>query len=449
MPRQKNFHAATSYKPNSFLPQIFNSPYTDSDYDTFEDFWANTVAGDCIDTIVDFTIGSGFKPKINAKDPRLTPEQKLNVEEKYKDLLFSLEEIDKKPSIDIKNKVDDQQRNASIFGRSILAFEQSGDMVMAVKPIHPRDLTRVFVRQDDWSLSSVYAFQKTDLLKTDEMIYFVNMSNSPIRRALHYGYSDMQRVIGHCRVLRRINEFDVPEMVESAWAGYGMVTVDNEGLAQEDRLSDLNMIRSHLNAGKFGIISGKKDEFGWFPFDLNPKISELSELINKYERGIIGHFKVPGALLGREEDQNMATLLGKIRIFINGVIEKKRSWINETLSRQWYHRNIKIIDPKALEDIEISVEFEAHIIESYVDVIDSIEKLKRIFPAIPDEELLRLAHLEQLVGKLKPEEIPEADQPLPSNMNSLKEIDNVINDGETKNKIQQLLKQQTGVRHGS
>ena len=51
------------------------------------------------------------------------------------------------------------------------------------------------------------------------MVYFVNRPDSPKRRTMWYGYSDLQRVVGAARAWRRIIEFDMPEITTSAWAG--------------------------------------------------------------------------------------------------------------------------------------------------------------------------------------------------------------------------------------
>lgn len=399
--RSKNFHAS-SYSSNGWIPQFFNSPYTDQDYDVFEDIWQNTIAGKCIDVLTQFVIGNGFRPVAKLKRHIADKNQEKAQIQSYNPIIDELIAFDQKPKINLVENTRNSFRNMQVYGRSVLAFEQGqGRIPFALKPINPRDLSRVFVRQDDWSLSSVYAFQKTQLIKNDEMIYFVNMANSPIRRTLWYGYSSLQRVVGIARAIREIYEFDIIEIAKALWAGYGLITVDNSGLSENEKKADLEIIKSNLKAGAFNIISGKKDEINYQKFDTDPKVGELMAIVNQAEKAIIGNFGIPAPLLGREEEANMATLFGKIRLFINGIVEPLRRELARTLATQWYERNLAILHPQLLNEISIDVEFEPILIEGWVDQLDGLQKLKNLIPTLPDTELLKLAGLEELTDKLQ------------------------------------------------
>jgi len=401
--KAKNYHGATKLAQSSFTPQFFNNQYNDTDYDTFEDQWANTVAGTAIDTKVEFTIGEGVRPKFNLKDKSLKGDAKQRVLDKYDEHIEALVEIDEKPHIRLNDHIDDLQRNALVFGRSCLAFEPDWRNITALKPIHPRDLGRVFVHQLDWSLSSVHAFQKRELIKSEDMIYLVNFENSPRRRSMHYGFSDIQRVVGQSQAMRRIMEFDVVEIVQSLWAKWALLTVDQEGMTEGEKKTDLGIIRDGLKAGAFNIINAKKDEINFFPLDASANTGDLMSIADKMEKMIIGNFKVPAPLLGREEEANMATLLGKIRLFIAGPIKQQRRWLEKTLKRQWYERNLQTLSEgkTILEHAVLEVEFQPIIIESWIDNIDALNTLKSVVPGIPDEEILKLAHLEDLTDKIK------------------------------------------------
>lgn len=401
MAKKKNYHGAVALERSSFVPAYFNNQYNDNDYDVFEDQWANTVIGTAIDTKVEFTQGEGVKPKFELKDKTITGDAKVNELKKYDKILESLIEIDDLPHVRLNDHLDDLQRNALVFGRGVLAFEPDWQNLMALKPIHPRDLGRVFVHQLDWSLSSVHAYQKRELIKAEDMIYLVNFENSPRRRSMHYGFSDIQRVVGQSQALRRIMEFDVVEIVESLWAKRAMLTVDQEGMTENEKKSDLGIIRDGLKAGAFNVINAKKDEINFFPLDATPEIAGLMSITEKIEQMIIGNTKVPAPLLGREEEANMATLQGKIRLFIAGPIKQQRRWVEKCLVRQWYERNLQKIDRNILEKVRVTVEFEPIIIESWIDNIDALQKLKQVIPGLPDEEILKLAHLDELTDKIK------------------------------------------------
>ena len=349
MKKSKNYHAATNSRDkldfSTFLDYTFQNPYNDNDYDILEDLWTHTLVGKAIDLVTEFTIGEGIKPFAEPIDDTITDNAaKQKIIEKYHDQLLELKKIDMKPHIEIDEHIDDLVRNAMVFGRSVLAFEPNFKQILAIKPLHSRDLGRVFTHRLDWSISSIQAFGKLQNIEAQDMIYLVNMRNSPRRRSMHYGFSEAQRPAGFARALRKIQEVDMPETAEALWAKSVLFRVDQEGLAENEKLTDLKTLRTGTRAGAINFVNGKKDEFEMFSLDTEPKIQELGEIINKAERAIIGNFGIPGAVLGREEESNMATLLGKIRLFIAGPIHFRRRWLEKTLVRQWYNPNFQILD---------------------------------------------------------------------------------------------------------
>jgi hypothetical protein len=144
------------------------------------------------------------------------------------------------------------------------------------------------------------------------------------------------------------------------------------------------------------------------------------ELASFYERIIIGNFAVPSALLGREEDQNRATLIGKIQFFLSGVVKARREWISDMISKQWYERNmIKMGMVDLLETVEVKAEFENIVVESWFDLVDSVLRIKGIFPDMPDDQLLELLNLEEYKSELaqaptRTTNVPQGNVPLNS-----------------------------------
>ena len=410
MPVKKHRHAAVASKRSmsSFWDMTFSNPYIDNDYDTLEDLWANTLAGTVIDEKIGFDFGAGIKPTIKLINPKEfgDEEAQKNAIEEYSDSIDTLIKFDNKKKIRFPNKYKDAARMMKVFGRCALAKEfgrigKAGkDLPTALKPLHSRDLGRVNVHQDDWSLSSVQAFNKKELLRENEMVYLVNMPNSPRKRSMHYGFSEIQRVVGESLALRKLLEFDGPEIAETMWAGYGLVTVDTISKSPEGAKAELEVIRQGSQPGALNFISGKKDDITYQNFDTNARIRELVELAKFYEKEIIGHSGLPGAFLGREEESNMATLFGKIRMFIAGPVRKDREQLSAIAQEQWYDPNLKIFNPELAEIITIEPEFEPVVLESWIDVVDSLGKLKAIFPSLPEKELLNLANLPELQDKL-------------------------------------------------
>jgi hypothetical protein len=441
-PRSKSNYASASKSVwnDNHLYMYSNPSYTDQELEWFEDSWGSSVAGAVIDKLVEYTFGNGLKPIFELIDDHgLDDDQKKSALKKYEKELNELIDYDKK--IHFEKKLRDAITMTMVFGRCVMVFE-GGGLPKALKIIHPRDLGRVFLNQKDWSLEKVITTYPADEIYPEAMIYLVNKPDSPKRRTMFYGYSEMQRVVGSARALRRLVQFDFPEVATSMWAGYGMFLVKKMGRTKIDAENDMNTLLNSLKSGAFNAVSvDANDEIEYKEMDLKPKIEEMIHLADFYERTIIGNFAVPSALLGREEDQNRATLLGKIQFFLSGVVKNRRDWISDMVSRQWYERNmVKMGMGDLLDTVRVKLEFETIIVESWFDLVDAVLRVKGIFPDMPDDQLLELLNLEEYKSELaqaptRATDVPQGDAPqgnvpplpqMPPTMSNAKMIDDEL-----------------------
>jgi len=411
--------ASKRMSTSDHLYMYSNPAYTDQELEQFEDVWGSSVCGATIDKLIEYTFGGGITPVFELKDETgMDDDQKKTELKKYESELKELKDFDRKMSFE--SKLKDAATMAIVFGRCVMAYEGRG-LPKAIKIIHPRDLGRIFIDQKDWSLEKVITTFPSDELLPDEMIYLVNRPDSPRRRTMWYGYSEVQRIVGAARAWRRIVEYDMPEIATSMWAGYGMFLIKKMGRSKADAENDMNTLLSSLKAGAFNAVSvDANDEVDFQKLDLEPKVREMVDLASFYERIIIGNFAVPSALLGREEDQNRATLIGKIQFFLSGVVKARREWISELVSKQWYERNmIKMGMVDLLEKVEVKAEFENIVVESWFDLVDSVLRIKGIFPDMPDDQLLELLNLEEYKSELaqaptRTTNVPQGNVPLNS-----------------------------------
>tara|TARA_R110002020_G_scaffold8222_3_gene33438 strand:+ start:6057 stop:7532 length:1476 start_codon:yes stop_codon:yes gene_type:complete len=394
---------------SKMLNMYSNPAYTDEELEYFEEAWGASVCGATIDKLVEYTFGNGLKPTFELIDDNgMDDEQKKKELKKYENELNELIHYDIK--IGFEKKLRDAITMTIVFGRCVIAFEGNG-LPTALKIIHPRDLGRVFLDQQTWGLEKVITTFPSDELTPDEMIYCINRPDSPRRRTMWYGYSEVQRVAGAARAWRRIVEYDMPEITTSMWAGYGMFILKKLGRSKIEAENDANTILNSLQSGAFNAITvDANDEVDFKSLDLNPKIKEMTELASFYERIIIGNFAVPSALLGREEDQNRATLIGKIQFFLQGVVKARRDWVSELISQQWYERNLRKMGMgEILKQVRVKAEFEPIIVESWYDLVDAVLRVKGIFPHMPDDQLLDLLNLEEFKTELAQAPNPTVD----------------------------------------
>lgn len=376
--RRRYFAAAGAARRNtsSSFGYVVNT-YTDSDYDYFEFDYSKTIAGTAIDKLVEFTIGTGIRPVFELKDVKGKTDEQIRTElEAFYELRDQLTEIDNKPNVNFKQTIHDATVMALVFGRVLISFEpKESEIPETLYIVHPRDLGKVEINPD-YTLKTVtinLANMQKASYESEEMIYLVNKPNSPVRKQMWYGYSEMDRVNGAARALHRIVEYDAPEIAHSMWASYGLFIVNTEGKTDSAAKAQLQTILDGLKPGAFNAVNGKPGEdVEYLPVDLQAKVADLVQLIDSYERIIIGNFGVPGPLLGREEESNMATLIGKIRLFLQGPVTMRREWLSDVISKQWYERNIKRLQPEALEKIRVKTEFEPIEVESWIDKIDGV-----------------------------------------------------------------------------
>ena len=429
--------ASKRMSSSDHLYMYSNPAYTDQELEQFEDVWGSSVCGATIDKLIEYTFGGGIQPVFELKDETgMDDEQKKTELKKYESELSELIEYDKR--MNFEKKLRDAITMTIVFGRCVMAFEGRG-LPRALKIIHPRDLGRVFINQKDWSLEKVITTFPSDEIEPEDMVYLVNRPDSPKRRTMWYGYSEVQRVVGAARAWRRIVEYDMPEVATSMWSGYGMFLVKKMGRSKADAEIDMNTLLSSLKAGAFNAVSvDANDEVTFEKLDLEPKIREMVDLASFYERIIIGNFAVPSALLGREEDQNRATLLGKIQFFLSGVVKSRRDWISDLVSKQWYERNmIKMGMGDLLEKVTVKAEFESIIVESWFDLVDAVLRVKGIFPDMPDDQLLELLNLEEYKTELaqaptRATNVPQGNVPINTAQDIVnKQINKTMNQTDT------------------
>ena len=351
---------------------------------------------------MEFVIGGGVKPvfELKEEDDNMSEDEKKTKLRKYDKELQALIDFDE--IINFNSVLLDAATMAKVFGRSVILFENLQDdksigLPKYLKLVHSRNLNKVNIDEESWAIKDVKIMNPGKTAVPEEMIYLTNKPNSPIRHSLWFGYSEMQRIAGAARAHRRIIEFDMPEIAQTMWAGSVMLLIKKMGRSNANAQTDANNILNSIKAGAYNAIEvDALDEIQLEKLDLDPKIAELVQLADYYERMMIGNSLTPSALLGREEDQNRATLIGKIRFFIEGPVQQDREWLSDILQKQWYEVNLKKLNyGDILDEVRVKAEFEPIIIEAWDDKVEAIAKLKAIVP-INDEQTLELLGLEEL-----------------------------------------------------
>lgn len=432
VPLEKNVvRYVEKYKPfifsagrqEEFQPIVSTNPYNDFDYSYFEQAWA--YAGKSLDILMDYTFAKGIKPTLELIDNKNKKQEQVAKElEPYQHIIDEMIKIDTKPSIKFNDKLKSGRKMSKVFGRGMIAADPDMQRVpKALKIIHPRDLGRVYPRKMDWSVSSVdvnLSSTVKDNYKDEDMIYIVNDPDNPIRRNIGYGFSDFHRIVGASRSLQRFVEADSPEIVETMWANYGIVVLRPQSNSPQ---SDLTEIVGGLQPGQWNVVSANPEDVVIHQPSLDPKVEKLIELMKFFQQMIIGNFQVPASLLGKEEEQTFATLLGRLRAFLAGAVAQERMFCASLAETKWYNRILALQFPEAVGKVRIKAEFEPIIIESWIDNVEAMERLDKVVPKMPlamKLDLLNLGKYQDEIEKEMKEASPAFPQPDPTKQEPFK-----------------------------
>lgn len=469
---KKKFGAAVRVKGSKKLsmiwPRYWLNPYQYQDYVILQDNYANTIAGRIIDTLVFFILANGIKPKLEPKnrDNFESEEALQNAMEEGQFLIDILEEIDRNVSTigepqpfktmddtqqyvpyyseqaeDVKNSYDTplQQKWAAVctlalnFGRAVLIpqIDEQDDTVIiddvtyrnipkVIKVIHPRDLGFNHISPETWKLLGIQLYNSNWILRPNHMMFFEWNPHNPVYGGMYYGYSLAQSMIGSARALRRIIEVDFPLIAKTRWSSMYWVFFKRKGegltTAEAEHQAILNSIR--LDGINISLEDEPTEDVRVERVDLDPKIQELIEMARFLIQYMMAQVGMPQGMMFDEQALNRATLIGKIRSFIQGPIRKYRKWFLGVVTEQWYNRMVVTISAdnekikNVLKDFNVIAEVDEFKLENWNELIQAFLMLQQLNP-FKDEaigDFLNIEGYESFIDKDK--ELP----PLPGKM---------------------------------
>ena len=416
-------------RDRKIFPKFFMNPYQDLDYMVLQDIYANSVAGRIIDRIMELVFSRGIKPVLKLRNPEEFGDEKKQQEEIEKDqeIIDNLLQIDEAvsdpddeidPFLDstIATKFIALAKNAMVYGRSMIIKEFTkpiklgdGNVIQGVpnilKVINPRDMGIVEIDQESWKLQSIQIRFTSQQLTPQEMIYLEHGSNNPVYNGLHYGYSAMQSMIGASRSLKQMIEVDFPTITKHVWSGSGSIVIKPQGTTEAEKQSELNNILSQWREGRWNGLMEDPANVAINTHDLQPKIADLVQLADFLIRHNIAQTGMPQAIFAQEKDSNRATLIGKLRLFMDGPAATIQEWITNAIGKQWYMPNFRAIygrDSELYEKYRIEAAFEPLKLESFQDNVDAVMKLNREVP-LTAEAIGELLNIDEFADKVDPD----------------------------------------------
>ena len=361
----------------NILPRFFMNPYQDLDYMVLQDIYANSIGGRIIDRKEELKFGNGIRPVLKLRNPKKhgddeAQQKLLEDNQEIIDKLLMIDDalgdpddaLDPYLDTDVGTKFQALSKNAAVFGRCMIVKQFTKRLLLAdgtlapqtipniLKVIHPRDMGIVEIDQESWKLKSVnIRFSSQDILP-HQMIYIENGSNNPVYNALHYGFSELQSMIGASRSLRQMIEIDFPTITKHVWAGIGFMFIKPEGTSESEKEAELSRINSIVRAGRLNDLMIDPADVRVDFQDFNPKINELVQLADFLIRYNIAQTGMPQALFAQEQDSNRSTLVQKIRLFMDGGLKNNQKDFAQQFAKQHYMPNFKAIYGKDSEEFQ-------------------------------------------------------------------------------------------------
>lgn len=455
---QVPFTAKTTKSGTVIFPKFFINPLQALDYIVLQDIYMHTICGSIIDILVSFTMGRGIRPVLKLNDEDKVEIKKAGkqepkdgegeAEEREKDeskdeaiarvldenqeLLEPLIAIDdsfadalgKDPLMDedFNSKTESLIRNHWIYGRDIMTYEYFEDRVFewdgvkypdipnVLKVPHPRDIGFVQVDQPTLKLKGVQLMFGGAIIESSDMLYLEHMQNSAIYNGKFYGYSKMQRMIGHGRSLRKLVDRDFPNIASIGYSGFAVIAFrkDEKGSLKEEDQNKAFVNNMTVGSPNATALDDPEKDMHVHNVDTNPKIKEMIEMAHYHAEAAAKSAEVPTTLISKEKDPNRDTLLGILRIFLENVITRHRIVIGKKFTAQWYMKNFRIIykDKKdIMEQFHVEAEFDDFKLESWADLVSSVVELSKLQPlkAQAMGELLGIQNFENMID-------PEGDK---------------------------------------
>lgn len=315
----------TRVTPSS-ISEISNSFY--------KEFRRDSLVRNCIIANAFYPTAKGFEIVLELSEPGDLTEEQIAVKlEDYRHVKDEINALNK--TVNLDHILFIAQAKRSIYGKA--GFEIVLDKNNVPTSLLPLDSESLEPDLDeDWNLTGYTYEGKKGFYKPDQVLYFVNLG----LEADMEGISDIEPVLDACETRHTILGTDLKECAEKLWAPMVIVTVDVTGLSDDDAQKVIDDVIAGIKPGKNIAMSQKVTVT---PIELKSDIPGLIQTLEYLEFDIIGNFKVPRFLLGREKQVNRATAYAELEAYRDGPITSIQRYFKREIEHQWYGPQVRRI----------------------------------------------------------------------------------------------------------
>jgi len=400
---------------DGWTPTFFINPHQDIDYMLIEAGLKRTPGGSIMESFTKFVMGTGFRPGIELINPDKDDAKNAKELEKYQYIVDAMKEIDRQISapadglrdVSFFEKVTAMVNTAYSFNRSALIFSYdrpvkvNGKVYPAIpsgmKFAHPRDLGIIEVEPKSWKLKAVQWRMASEMVSVDDMIYLWNpLMTSKHHNGWFYGGSMVLSMLDAMKTLMRIVGVDFPAMAQATWTGMFFLIVKPHGQTKSKKIEEYKDLVNNITKGGPNLVIEDPENVDFKTASYEPRVREFIELCQFLLKWCVAQTGLPHALLFDEASVNRATLIGKIQLAKSIAIDPVRSQISEQITTYWYDRWARLIFPKEMEKVKMTLVFEDLHVEEWFDKVGAVSELSKLLGS--QQQKLTIDALGELVG---------------------------------------------------
>ncbi|MEM2122920.1 MAG: phage portal protein [Candidatus Bathyarchaeia archaeon] len=330
----------------------------------YREYRRDSLVRGCIDTLAYFAMGKGFEVTV---EPAIPGPEDPHVIEGLKNFI---DEVNRRVNLD--QVLRQTVIKAKIYGKAayeIVLDETSKEPTRLL----PLDSIRVKpeIDEETWQLKSFKYAAESGFYQPEEILYF---ANNTLEADLE-GLSDIEPVMDALETRRILLGEALKEGARVLWAGIGVHQVDTTGLSDEEAKAALEAHVQQVKPGKHIVTNQKiKVEI----VDLKPALEKLIAELEYLDAEIIGNFRVPRFLIGREKQFNRATAYAELEAFVNGPIADIQRWLRREIEGQWYPYLTRLflrLKPDEPLPVRVKHKWKPVSTADYVELAEAVAKL--------------------------------------------------------------------------
>ena len=416
---------AKSINMQNLMPNVFSNPMQGLDYRIYETLLKHTFIGSLADAFLRYLIGKGFKIELEVINPDKDNAKNIQLIEDNQHIIDNMLAIDRQVetyedgTIDatFAQKITAMITSTLLYNRSALIFNYEKPVVIDGKSYtdiipthltfaHAQDLGMIEIEPQTRRLKAVqWKHLASGFVETKDMIYLWNpITSSKVHNVWHYGISILSPLIAPSKMIRTLLSETFPAMAKSAWAGVFFLIVKNDHDTPEAKRIEYEQITHGAPPGNPNILIKDPEDVKLENVNYDPKIGEFKDLFESMVKLCISVIGLPQVGFFDESAANRATMIGKIQLTIDTVIEPMRDWIGDAIFNQWYGRWYKLMygDQEVFQKLRLKVSWtDLHISEWYDNIQAVLELESR--KAFKDSAFGELVGLDGYEGIVDPD----------------------------------------------